>query len=172
MIRYIAFLHLVLLGFVAAQDSGVETVRRNSVNILNEFVLEAVQNNPGIKSAELRWRARRKRGPQVSSLDDPKFNYTRWLSSVETRVGPQKNIFALSQRFPFFGKLSLKGKMADQDALGAREEYRVDPIMFGHFAEACRLTAQNERALSRLVSEISQSRRAVDPKSMIVNVEL
>ena len=37
---------------------------------------------------------------------------------------------------------------------------------------ACRLTAANERVLSRLVSEISQQRRAVDPISMVVNIDL
>jgi hypothetical protein len=62
--------------------------------------------------------------------------------------------------------------IASKDDVKLREEYSVDPAMFGHFAEACRLTSQNERALSRLVSEISQKRRAVDPSSMIVNVEL
>lgn len=62
--------------------------------------------------------------------------------------------------------------IASKDDVSGREEYSVDPVMFGHVAEACRLTASNERALSRLVSEISQKRRAVDPSSMIVNVEL
>ena len=53
-----------------------------------------------------------------------------------------------------------------------REEYTIDPRMFAHFAEACRLTYANERALGRLVAEIAQQRRAVDPASMVVNVEL
>jgi hypothetical protein len=62
--------------------------------------------------------------------------------------------------------------IVSKDDVDIREEYIVDPVMFEHFAEACRLVAQNERALSRLVSEISQKRRAVDPSSMVVNVEL
>lgn len=53
-----------------------------------------------------------------------------------------------------------------------REEYAVDPDMLAHFAEACRLTQTNERALGRLVAEISQQRRAVDPATMVVNVDL
>ncbi len=53
-----------------------------------------------------------------------------------------------------------------------REEYAVDPRVFAHFAEACRLTYTNERALGRLVAEISQQRRAVDPASMVVNLDL
>lgn len=53
-----------------------------------------------------------------------------------------------------------------------REEYAVDPKMFAYFAEACRLTQSNERALGRLVAEISQQRRAGDPATMVVNVDL
>lgn len=53
-----------------------------------------------------------------------------------------------------------------------REEYAVDPRVFGHFVEACRLTHINERPLGRLVAEIAQKRRAVDPASMVVNVDL
>lgn len=53
-----------------------------------------------------------------------------------------------------------------------REDYTIDPNMFTHFAEACRLTQTNERALGRLVAEISQQRRAVDPATMVVNLDL
>ena len=62
--------------------------------------------------------------------------------------------------------------IVSRDDVGTREKYSVDPVSLRHFAEACRLTAQNERALSRLVSEIAQARRTVDPSSMIVNVDL
>ena len=98
---------------------------RDSVMVLDDLVQEAIENNPQIKSAEQQWQAVQRRVPQVSSLDDPTFSYTRWLSSVETRVGPQENVFMLSQRFPFFGKLSLKGDMANQDAVAAEQKYQA-----------------------------------------------
>ena len=53
-----------------------------------------------------------------------------------------------------------------------REDYSVEPRTFEHFAEACRLTYQNERALGRLVAELAQQRRSVDPASMLVNLDL
>ena len=96
---------------------------RDSVAVLDELIQEALRNNPQIKSAEQQWRAVQQRVPQVSSLDDPVFSYTRWVSSVETRVGPQENVFTLAQRVPFFGKLSLKGDMANQDAMSAQQKY-------------------------------------------------
>ena len=37
----------------------------------------------------------------------------------------------------------------DRDDIGTREEYVLQAETFGHFAEACRLTAANERALGR-----------------------
>ncbi|NIV04326.1 TolC family protein, partial [Candidatus Saccharibacteria bacterium] len=98
---------------------------RDSAIILESLVQEALRNNPQIKSAEQQWRSVQRRVPQVSSLDDPILSYTRWGSSVETRVGPQENVFMLSQRFPFLGKLSLKGDMANQDATAAEQEYQA-----------------------------------------------
>jgi hypothetical protein len=62
--------------------------------------------------------------------------------------------------------------IATKDDVAEREEYNIDPVTFSHFAEACRLTAKNDRTLSRLVSEISQQRRMVDPSTMVVNLDL
>ncbi len=98
---------------------------RESRIVLNTLIQEAIQNNPQIQSAEQQWRALQQRIPQASSLEDPVFSYTRWGSSVETRVGPQENVFSLSQRFPFFGKLSLRENMANQDVIAAEQRYHA-----------------------------------------------
>jgi len=90
---------------------------------LDWAIVQALEKNPQIKAAQQRWRAAQEREPQVSSLDYPTLNYTRWLSTPETRVGPQENVFTLSQRLPFFGKLSLKGNLAREDAVAAEEQY-------------------------------------------------
>lgn len=81
----------------------------------------ALARNPAIRAAEQRYRALRAVPRQVSTLPDPILGYTRWARSVETRVGPQENIFVLSQHVPFPGKLGLMGKMAGQEAEAARE---------------------------------------------------
>ena len=62
--------------------------------------------------------------------------------------------------------------IVSRDEVAHREEYEVDPRAFAHFVEACRLTYQNERALGRLVAEMAQKRRAVDPATMVVNLDL
>jgi hypothetical protein len=59
-----------------------------------------------------------------------------------------------------------------KDDVASREDYTVDPSAFAHFAEACRLTFQNERALSRLVADIAQQRRSLDTRSVVVDIDL
>lgn len=92
---------------------------------LAELIKIAEQENPEIKSARSRWQAAQQRPAQASSLPDPMLSYTRWIESVETRVGPQENVFMLSQRLPFPGKLGLKGKMAEQDAVAQENQYEA-----------------------------------------------
>ena len=58
-------------------------------------------------------------------MPDPMLGYTRWIEPVETRVGPQENIFTLSQRFPFPGKLSLKAEIADQQSELSRLQWQT-----------------------------------------------
>ncbi|MFQ6115800.1 MAG: TolC family protein [bacterium] len=104
--------------FALAQEDGVALS-------LEKLVQEALEKNPEIQAAERRWRAAQERPTQVSTLPDPMFSYARFGSSVETRVGPQENVFMFSQRIPFPGKLGLKGKMASQDALAEEQNYEA-----------------------------------------------
>ncbi|MEX2591094.1 MAG: TolC family protein, partial [Chitinophagales bacterium] len=50
--------------------------------------------------------------PQVNSLADPVFSFGYFISPVETRVGPQRARFSLSQMFPWFGTLKAQGDAA------------------------------------------------------------
>ena len=115
---YIIFSLSIEFGSIQAQENG----RPASLDMLVE---EALQNNPEIKSAERRWLGSEQRPTQVSTLPDPMFSYSRFIESVETRVGPQENVFTLSQRIPFPGKLGLKGKMAKQNALAEEQRYQA-----------------------------------------------
>ena len=57
----------------------------------------------------------------MTALPDPMVTFTQAIRSVETRVGPQDNAVMLSQAFPWFGKLDLKGQMAVKAAAAAAE---------------------------------------------------
>jgi outer membrane protein TolC len=92
---------------------------------LREYVGEALTNNPSIQAVLARYRAALNKVPQVTALPDPVFGFNQAIRSVETRVGPQRNGFVLSQAFPWFGKLDLKGKVAVQDAVSWYQLYRA-----------------------------------------------
>jgi cobalt-zinc-cadmium efflux system outer membrane protein len=90
---------------------------------LHRLITEALVRNPQLRETEARWKASIEKIPQVKALPDPMMTITQFIESVETRVGPQHNILMLSQQFPWFGTLSLKGKIALQEALAQAEHY-------------------------------------------------
>ncbi len=83
---------------------------------LDDYVRYAALHNPGLEAAFNKWKAAVERIPQVSALPDPRFTYSYYVRSVETRVGPQRQAFAIQQMFPWFGKRELRGKIASADA--------------------------------------------------------
>ncbi len=113
------FVTLPLLLTFAAAGQAQSNGRSPS---LDHLVKLALENNPEIKAAERRWRAAEARPAQVSTLPDPMLSYSRFGSSVETRVGPQENAFVLSQSIPFPGKLGLRGDIARQDAVAEAQK--------------------------------------------------
>ncbi len=92
---------------------------------LRRLINEALARNPQLRETEACWKASIEKIPQVKALPDPMLTITQFIESVETRVGPQRNILALSQEFPWFGTLSLKGKIALHDALAHAELYKA-----------------------------------------------
>jgi len=83
---------------------------------LSDYLAFAALNNPGVEAAFSRWRAALEKAPQVSALPDPRLSLSYYIEEVETRVGPQRWGAGLSQSFPWFGTLGLRGDVADQDA--------------------------------------------------------
>jgi cobalt-zinc-cadmium efflux system outer membrane protein len=83
---------------------------------LDDCLQYAALHNPGLEAAFNKWKAAVERIPQVTSLPDPRFTYSYYIRSVETRVGPQEQAFAIQQMFPWFGKRELRGKIASADA--------------------------------------------------------
>lgn len=90
---------------------------------LDDYLAYAALNNPGLEAAFNLWKAALERVPQETSLPDPRFTYRNFIREVETRVGPQKQALGLSQMFPWFGKLALRGSVAAEAAEAARQRY-------------------------------------------------
>jgi outer membrane protein TolC len=79
----------------------------------------AAKNNPGIQAKYKEFEAALQQVEQVDALPDPNFSFGYFVSPVETRVGPQRARFSLTQMFPWFGTLD-----ARQDAASLTAEAR------------------------------------------------
>jgi len=90
---------------------------------LEDYLRYAALNNPGLEAAFNEWKAALERITQARTLPDPRFNYRYFIENVETRVGPQRQAFGLSQTFPWFGKLELSGEVALEAARSAQAQY-------------------------------------------------
>lgn len=111
--RYAGVL-IVILAMSFALASAVQPARAQTPR-LEALVAEALDRSPALQAAHQRRAAAEHRRPQVTSYPDPALSYTRWLSSPETRVGPQRNVLALGQTIPYPGKLNLRGDMSGEE---------------------------------------------------------
>ncbi len=112
---------LIFLSLTAA-FSQEETEEKA---VLSEIIQVALSQNPQIKAAEQEWQASLEGIPQAKALPDPVLSYSYFGQSIETRLGPQRNKISLSQKFPFFGKLSLRGEIARSQAWMFESQYRA-----------------------------------------------
>lgn len=87
---------------------------------LTDLIDEALKNNPEILAAQSRVEAAKYRIPQAKSLPDPMvmFGYQNegWNDYTFGKMPDAQWMFSASQMFPFPGKRSLKGEMAEKDA--------------------------------------------------------
>jgi len=96
--------------------------------ILSQTIDEAVKNNPEIHAAQRRVEAARARAGHATYLDDPELNLEAWgvpLNQPLRYRSANPLVFGVRQKFPFFGKLGLKGEMAWDEVRIAEEELRA-----------------------------------------------
>jgi len=130
---------------------------------LSDYLAYAALNNPGLESAFSRWKAALERVPQATSLPDPRFTYQYFIEEVETRVGGQRESFGLAQMFPWFGKLTLRGDVALQQANTQRQRYEAAKLKlffavkdayyeYYYLAKAIAVTQENVNLVKHLES--------------------
>lgn len=159
---YIILITVLLLGsnLSFSEEKGEKEV------LLSEILEEALEENPLVKAAYEEWQANLEKIPQAKSLPDPMIDYSYFGQSVETRLGPQRNKLSLSQKIPFFGKLSLKGKIAEKGASILEEQYnrvKADVVLkvkeayysLYWFDKVIRISQEEREVLKRL-SRIAQ----------------
>ncbi len=113
--RLFAFLLLFIFCFLLCTPS----VFSDELSV-EELIDEALRNNPDILTAQAKWKTSTFRIPQVKSLPDPMFmlGYQNegWRKYSFGEMEGAQWISSASQIFPFPGKLSLKGEMAERDS--------------------------------------------------------
>ncbi len=87
---------------------------------LRLLLQEVLERNPSVAALAAEARAAGQRAPQVKALPDPVLSVTAFLLSPETRVGPQYGTVAISQRFPWFGKLPAREQVELAAAVSAQ----------------------------------------------------
>ncbi|HUI07018.1 MAG TPA: TolC family protein [Verrucomicrobiae bacterium] len=93
---------------------------------LDAVVADALQSNPQIHAMRARWEAAREKPVQERTLPNPEFIYMGMdsTSGYSFPNTPEKRL-ELDQPFPWFGKLGLRSRVAEQDALAMQREYEA-----------------------------------------------
>ena len=134
-----------------------------SITGLSEFIEEAFLENPEIQAAKAQWAQTIEKHPQETALDDPMLNFSYYVESVETRVGPQEYSVGVSQKFPFPGTLRQKGRVVEKEIDISRLEYEKtvrDVIVelkqavyeIQYLDGAVEITRQNQDLLNEILS--------------------
>ena len=126
-----------------------------------------MHHNAGLRQAYERWRAALERVAQVSSLPDPVLSFAQFVEEVQTRTGPQERRYGLSQTFPWFGKLRLRGKVfagaaeelwhrVDARRLAVRREIAVAYHEYGYLGRSIRITTDVLALLRRFEPSVQR----------------
>jgi outer membrane protein TolC len=91
---------------------------------LNEYLVEAGENNPEVRANFRQYLAALERVPQVGSLPDPELSLGVFLRPMETLMGNQRADLSLMQMFPWFGMLRTQKDEASMMANAAYERFR------------------------------------------------
>lgn len=93
---------------------------------LNEYLIIAAENNPGLKASFQHYLAAVEKVTQASVMPDPRISFGVMASPIETRVGPQQGTLAISQSFPWFGTLRSQKSAASKAAEASLELFNEE----------------------------------------------
>lgn len=118
------YMHLVAALALAAAPP-LQTYATHGDDRLEALIEEALQSNPEVLRAFADFQAALHRVPQATAVPDPSLTATQFARTVETRVGSQQRMLALSQNIPGVGKRAAKGQLASKAAAIIDELYRA-----------------------------------------------
>lgn len=162
---------------------------------LESYQQEAAQNNPELKASFNRYLSALEVRPQSGVLADPEIAFGYFISPIETRLGPQRARFSVTQMFPWFGTLSEKVSVSEANAKAQFEQfqeqrnrifYQMEMIWGDLYVkdENIRISEENlsiintllEVSLSRyetgLTSQVDVLRAQIEQEDLITKIEL
>lgn len=150
---------------------------------LQSYLERAQAENPQLKAFESRYEAATQRIPQMASLPDPMFQVSHFVESVQTRTGPQENVFMLSQRIPWFGKLDSRKTKASAEAEALWFAYQNQQLKLAHMVaqrffeyaftgQAIALTRQNLDLLAELEPIVEEKVRAGGDLNSLLRIKV
>lgn len=129
----------------------------------DDYVRYAVRHNPGLEAAFYRWRAALERVPQVKTLPDPQASFAIVIDQVDGSSEYMGERYSISQMFPWFGKLKLRGDVSLEEAHAEARRFEaarlqlIDQVSRAYFEydylhQAIAIARENLELLIRLES--------------------
>ena len=118
-------------GEIVGQERGTAAVHGPSKKFsgeLPDYLHYALEHSPRMRGAYDEWRAATYRISPARRLPEPTFTYAYFIQSVETRVGPQRHRFSISQAFPWPTKLTAGADAASLAASSAERRYQASGL--------------------------------------------
>jgi outer membrane protein TolC len=110
-----------------ADTASLSAFDRDAVN-LEDYLAYAALHNPSLRAAFHNWKSALEKTGYAGVLPDPRFSYSYFIESVETRVGPQVQILKLQQAFPWFGTLGARKDISVEAAGAAYQKYEAKKL--------------------------------------------
>ena len=108
-----------------ARPQSADPFSRVPVLERDRLIREVLRRNPTIRAARFAWRAALARYPQERSLDDPILGYGVAPASFGSTAVNDAHKVDVSQKFPFPGKLTLRGEIALAEAEAAAHDFEA-----------------------------------------------
>jgi outer membrane protein TolC len=116
LLKIVAFLIALSCPLIEPLAESTPTSKSTEQQILDDYILQALKESVELQSIFADYQAALQRNAQVTALPEPMLSYGYFIEQAQTRVGPQEQKIGVNQPIPWFGKLSLKGEIADSEA--------------------------------------------------------
>jgi len=151
--------------------------------VLEDYLTRAIEANPQLESFNQRYIAALQRIPQASALPDPMLQVTHFVEFVQTRTGPQQNVWSFGQKIPWFGTLSVREKTASAEAEAVWFAFKSQQLViaqkvsvafyeYAYTKEAIRITYESLELLKTLEPVVEEKVKAGADLNTLLRLKL